>query len=109
MIVEISTEVNVILTGLLKSWLRRIHGNLHNSGSYDDRKDWPSQGIFFLVIPQKKYFSHSEGSIVGKLTLRPGVKALGKINAQFLKQVFQIQFGKHYCAATAVRKVKRTF
>ena len=44
MIVEITSEANVILTGLLKSWLRRIHGNLHNSGSYDDRKDWPSQG-----------------------------------------------------------------
>ena len=29
----------------------------------------------------------SEGSIVGKLTLRPGVKTIGKINAQFLTQV----------------------
>ena len=38
MIVEITTEENVILTGLLKSWWRRIHGNLHNSGSYDGKK-----------------------------------------------------------------------
>ena len=38
MIVEITSEANVILTGLLKSWLRRIHGNLHNSGSYDGKK-----------------------------------------------------------------------
>ena len=37
MIVGITTEANVILTGLLKSWLRRIHGNLHNSGSYDGK------------------------------------------------------------------------
>ena len=108
MIVEITTEVNVILTGLLKSWLRRIHGNLHNSGSYDGKKMMGRRKAS-LIIPQKKYFSHSEGSIVGKLTLRPGVKALGKINAQFLKQVFQIQFGEHYCVATAFRTVKRTF
>ena len=38
MIVEITTEENVILTGLLKSWWRRIHGNLHNSGAYDGKK-----------------------------------------------------------------------
>ena len=55
MIVEITSEANVILTGLLKSWLRRIHGNLHNSGSYDDRKDWPPQGICCLIISEKKY------------------------------------------------------
>ena len=43
------------------------------------------------------------------MTLRPGVKTLGKINAQFLKKVFQIQFGEHYCVATAFRKVKESF
>ena len=60
MIVGITTEANVILTGLLKSWLRRIHGNLHNSGSFDGKKmighlkafvlfDYSLEEIFFSV------------------------------------------------------------
>ena len=39
---------------------------------------WPSENDSFFF---------SEGSIVGKLTLRPGVKTVGKIMAQFLTQV----------------------
>ena len=39
---------------------------------------WPSENDLSFF---------SEGSIVGKLTLRPGVKTVGKIMAQFLTQV----------------------
>ena len=47
---------------------------------------WASETNFYGRVKIIKFFV-SEGSIVGKLTLRAGVKTIGKINAQFLTQV----------------------